>query len=312
MKLLKLVPEETNFNFIRLRNFAYAISLAIILGSIGLLVTKGLNLGIDFTGGTLLEIQVKDKPDLTSLRNELNGLGLGGVSIQEFGSPNDLLVRLGQQAGDEEAQKAAIDTVRSAIDAHFEGETVDYRRVEYVGPQVGDELKKAGLLAFLLSMLGILAYIWIRFEWQFGVAAVIALFHDAIGVLGFFALTGESFDLATLAAVLLVAGYSINDTVVVFDRVRENLRKYKKMPLDELLNQSVNQMLSRSIMTSLTTVLVLVMLFIFGGEVIKGFTEALIFGIVLGTYSSVYVAAPLLMIFKVRSDDKETDEEVTA
>ncbi len=311
MKLLKLVPEETNFNFIGWRTFAYAVSLAIIIGSLGLLAFKGLNLGIDFTGGTLIEIQVKETPNLPTLRDDLNGLGLGGISIQEFGQPNDLLIRVGQQNGDETVQKAAIDKVRTAIDANFSGEEVDYRRVEYVGPQVGDELKKAGLLAFLLSMLGILAYIWVRFEWQFGVAAVIALFHDSIGVLGFFALTGESFDLATLAAVLLVAGYSINDTVVVFDRVRENLRKYKKMLLGELLNKSINQMLSRTIMTSLTTVLVLVMLYVFGGEVIKGFTEALIFGIVLGTFSSIYVAAPLLMIFKVRAD-KPKAKEATA
>lgn len=311
MKLLKLVPEETNFNFIRLRGAAFAISLIMILGSLGLLVTKGLNLGIDFTGGTLIEIQVKEKPDLADLRSDLNALGVGSVSIQEFGSPNDLLIRLGQQTGDEVAQKAAIEKVRAAIDANYASEEVDYRRVEYVGPQVGDELKKAGLLAFLLSMLGILVYIWIRFEWQFGVAAVIALFHDTIGVLGFFALSNESFDLATLAAVLLVAGYSINDTVVVFDRVRENMRKYKKMALGDLLNLSVNQMLSRTIMTSLTTVLVLVMLYVFGGEVIKGFTEALIFGIIIGTYSSIYVAAPLLMLLKVRQG-KTADDEATA
>ena len=309
MKLLKLVPANTQFDFIRLRKVALGLSAIIVLGSLALLFTKGLNLGVDFTGGTLIEIQSEQTPDLPEIRNKLNNLGLGGISIQEFGSPNDLLIRIGQQDGDENAQKAAIEKVRGSIDSSFE-EPVDYRRVEYVGPQVGEELKKAGLLAFFLSMLGILTYIWIRFEWQFGIAAVMALFHDAIGVLGFFALTGESFDLATLAAVLLVAGYSINDTVVVFDRVRENLRKFKKMPLSDLLNLSVNQMLSRSVMTSLTTVLVLAMLYVFGGEVIRGFTEALIFGIVIGTFSSVYVAAPLLMFFNVRSTyvDEDVDE----
>ena len=184
--------------------------------------------------------------------------------------------------------------------------------MEYVGPQVGDELKKAGLLAFGLSMLGILLYVWFRFEWQFGVAAIMALLHDTIGVLGFFALTQASFDLATLAAVLLVAGYSINDTVVVFDRIRENLRKYKKKALPDLFNLSVNQMLSRSIMTSVTTLLALIALYVFGGEVIRGFVEALIFGVALGTYSSVYVAAPLLMLFRIRDGENKTEEAETA
>ena len=308
MKLLKLVPQETNFDFISLRYIAAAISLVIILGSIGLLGFKGLNLGVDFTGGTLIEIRSEEPANLPALRAEMNALSLGAISIQEFGTDTDLLIRLPQQDGDETAQKAAIEKTRAALSDFFEGEELDYRRVEYVGPQVGEELKKAGLLAFLLSMAGILIYIWARFEWQFGVAAIMALFHDSIGVLGFFALTGESFDLATLAAVLLVAGYSINDTVVVFDRVRENMRKYKKKELGDLLNLSVNQMLSRTIMTSLTTVLVLAMLYIFGGEVIKGFTEALIFGVVLGTYSSIYVAAPLLMLLGARDNSKPAEE----
>ena len=309
MKLLKLVPQETNFDFISLRFIASAISLAIILASIALLGFKGLNLGVDFTGGTLIEIRSEKPANLPELRAEMNALSLGAISIQEFGTDTDLLIRLPQQDGDETTQKAAIEKTRAALSNFFEGEELDYRRVEYVGPQVGDELKKAGLLAFLLSMAGILIYIWVRFEWQFGVAAIIALFHDSIGVLGFFALTGESFDLATLAAVLLVAGYSINDTVVVFDRVRENMRKYKKKELGDLLNLSVNQMLSRTIMTSLTTVLVLAMLYFFGGEVIKGFTEALIFGVVLGTYSSIYVAAPLLMLLGARDNSKPSEEK---
>ncbi len=298
--LLKLVPSDTNINFIGYRKLAYFMSLIIVLGSLGLLFTRGLNLGIDFTGGTLIEVRVETAPDIQELRADLNGLGLGSISIQEFGDPLDLLIRMAQQDGGETTQQEAIDTVKAKIEERFDA--VDYRRVEYVGPQVGDELKKAGLMAFGFSMIGILLYVWFRFEWQFGVAAIMALLHDTIGVLGFFALTQASFDLATLAAVLLVAGYSINDTVVVFDRIRENLRKYKKKLLEDLFNLSVNQMLSRSIMTSVTTLIALIALYIFGGEVIRGFVDALIFGVALGTYSSVYVAAPLLMLFRIRDD----------
>lgn len=298
MKLLKLVPSETHIDFIGFRKFAYMVSLVIVLGSLALLFTRGLNLGIDFTGGTLIEVRVDETPDLQALRSTLNDLDFGAISIQEFGEPLDLLIRMPQQDGGADVQNAAIDTVKAALAENFDA--IDYRRVEYVGPQVGDELKKAGLLAFGFSIIGILLYVWVRFEWQFGVAAIMALLHDTIGVLGFFALTQASFDLATLAAVLLVAGYSINDTVVVFDRIRENLRKYKKKLLDDLFNLSVNQMLSRSIMTSLTTLLALIALYVFGGEVIRGFVDALIFGVALGTYSSVYVAAPLLMLFRIR------------
>lgn len=306
--LLKLVPSDTNVDFIGFRKIAYIVSLFIVVGSLAMLFVRGLNLGIDFTGGTLIEIRVDKAPNLQALRSDLNNLGLGGISIQEFGEPLDLLIRMGQQDGGEDAQKQAIDAVKTQLSKSFD--EIDYRRVEYVGPQVGDELQKAGLLAFGFSMLGILLYVWFRFEWQFGVAAIMALLHDTIGVLGFFALTQESFDLATLAAVLLVAGYSINDTVVVFDRIRENLRKYKKKLLPELFNLSVNQMLSRSIMTSVTTLLALIALYVFGGEVIRGFVEALIFGVALGTYSSVYVAAPLLMLFRIRDDeDKGQSEE---
>ncbi len=302
--LLKLVPAETNINFIGFRSVSYIISFLIIIGSLFLLATRGLNLGIDFTGGTLIEVRVETPPDLQALRTELNALNLGGITLQEFGDPKDLLIRMPQQKGEEEAQKQAIDQIKDTLSETFEN--IDYRRVEYVGPQVGDELKKAGLLAFGFSLVGILLYVWVRFEWQFGVAAILALIHDTIGVLGFFALTQASFDLATLAAVLLVAGYSINDTVVVFDRVRENLRKYKKKPLNELFNMSVNQMLSRSIMTSITTLLALIALFVFGGEVIRGFVDALIFGVILGTYSSVYVAAPLLMLFRIRETKEDS------
>ena len=297
MKGLRLVPEETNVNFIGLRFLAYVLSAVLIIGSIGLTATKGLNFGIDFTGGTVIEIQTPVEPELGELRRMLNGLALGPISIQEFGAPDDLLIRMQQQEGGPEAQQLAISDVRTALNDAFadEGE-VDYRRVEFVGPQVGEELKQQGMMAVLFSMIGILAYVWFRFEWHFGVASIVALLHDAVLTIGLFAFTQMEFNLSTVAAILMIAGYSINDTVIVFDRIRENLRKFKKMPLPELFNKSVNEMLSRTIMTSGTTLLALIALYVFGGEVIQGFIYALIFGIVIGTYSSVFVAAPMLLI----------------
>lgn len=306
--MLKWIPDNTAINFIGMRFIAFAISAVLIFGSIGLLVSKGLNFGIDFTGGTLIEIKVPNQaPDLGDLRTSLNDLKLGAISIQEFGAPDDLLIRLPEQDGGAEEQKVAINTVRAMLDEKFE--SVDYRRTEFVGPQVGKELKKQGLYAILFSMLGMLAYIWLRFEWQFGVAAIIALFHDTIITVGLFSLTQMEFNLSTVAAILMIAGYSINDTVVVFDRIRENLRKFKKMALSELLNNSINQTLSRTIMTSLTTLLALLALWVFGGEVIRGFVNALIFGIVIGTYSSIFVASPVLTFLNIRHDKKPQPEK---
>lgn len=304
MKGLHLVPEETNLDFIGKRFLAFALSALLVAASIGLVATKGLNFGIDFTGGTVIEIKTEEIVDLGALRTELNGLELGAISIQEFGAPNDLLIRLPQQqdeSDDGSAQKAAIQTVRDALDAEYA--PVDYRRIEFVGPQVGEELKKQGAMAVLFSLFGILAYVWFRFEWQFGVASIVALAHDAALTIGLFALTQMEFNLSTVAAILMIAGYSINDTVVVFDRIRENLRKYKKKPLEELFNLSVNQMLSRTLITSVTTLLALVALYVFGGEVIRGFIYALIFGIGVGTYSSIFVAAPILMFMNIKRSD---------
>jgi len=313
MKGLHLVPDETTLNFVGKRYLAFVFSAILIVASIGLVATKGLNFGIDFTGGTVIEIKTPSTPDIGALRADLNGLGLGAISIQEFGAPDDLLIRLPQQQSaddDGSEQKAAIETVRAALDAQFgdeeneEGEAgVDYRRVEFVGPQVGAELKKQGALAVLFSLFGILAYVWFRFEWQFGVASIVALAHDAVLTVGLFALTQMEFNLSTVAAVLMIAGYSINDTVVVFDRIRENLRKFKKMPIGELFNISINDTLSRTLMTSVTTLLALVALYVFGGEVLRGFIYALMFGILIGTYSSVFVAAPLLMFMNIKRSD---------
>ena len=315
MRGIRFVPQESNINFIGFRFIAYVLSAAILLASIGLTMQRGLNLGIDFTGGTMMEIRTPVEPNLEALRTTLNDLNLGAISIQEFGRSDDLLIRLPEQKvpkdwneeTGEDLNKVAIELVREALGEAFEGRRIDYRRVEFVGPQVGEELKLKGLYAIIFSLLGIMTYIWFRFEWQFGVAAIVALAHDSIATIGLFAFTQLEFNLSTVAAILMIAGYSINDTVVVFDRIRENLRKYKKKPLSDLFNMSVNQMLSRTLMTSLTTILALVALYVFGGEVIRGFVYALIFGIVIGTYSSVFVASPVLLLFNIRRGAPPTD-----
>ncbi len=301
---IKLVPENTKIDFIGQRYFAFFVTFTMIAASIFLLATRGLNYGIDFTGGTLIEIGLEQKPDVAVLREDLNNLNLGDISIQEFGNDKTLLVRVPGQGDDPAVQKATIDNVKAKIEETYKN--VDYRRVEFVGPQVGEELKQKGFFAVIFSILGIMAYVWIRFEWQFGLAAVISLIHDVMAVLGFMAFTGKTFDLSTLAAVLMVAGFSINDTVVIFDRIREMMRKYRKMPLPELLNLAINNTLSRTIMTSMLTILALVSLWLFGGEVIQGFVDALLFGFVVGTYSSIFVAAAILLYLNLRrtADDK--------
>jgi preprotein translocase subunit SecF len=227
------------------------------------------------------------------------------MSIQEFGAPDDLLIRMPEQEGGADEQNAALQTLKDYLGTLFE--CVDYRRTEFVGPQVGEELKKQGMYAVLFSILGMLAYIWFRFEWQFSVAAIIALIHDSLATIGLFALTQMEFNLSTVAAILMIAGYSINDTVVVFDRIRENLRKFKKMPIFELLNNAINQTLSRTLMTSITTLLALIALWTFGGEVIRGFVNALIFGIVIGTYSSIFVASPVLTFLNIRRNQDKVE-----
>jgi preprotein translocase SecF subunit len=302
-KGIHIVPVDTKFDFIGQRYFAFAITLAMILGSFYLVFDRGLSYGIDFTGGTLIEVAVKETPDLANLREELNNLELGEISLQEFGNANTLLIRVPGQGEDPAVQKAAIEKVRGTIDEDYAD--ADYRRVEFVGPQVGEELKKKGFYAVVFALLGIMAYVWARFEWQFGLAALISIAHDVITVLGFMAFTGMTFDLSTLAAVLMVAGFSINDTVVIFDRIREIMRKYRKMPLAEVCNISINQTLSRTIMTSMLTLLALIALWIFGGEVIQGFVDALLFGFIVGTYSSVYVAASLLLYMRLRPEAEE-------
>jgi len=295
MRGLQLVPANTTIPFTSWRKMFFAFSIAMVVASIALLAIKGLNYGIDFRGGILLDVRTEGPADLASMRSTLSGLGLGDVALQEFGAPDNVLIRLQEQDGGEEAQQAAVVLVKDTL-----GPGVEYRRTEFVGPQVSDELFWDGIYAVAAAMFAILVYIWFRFEWQFGLAAVIALLHDVISTIGLFALLGLEFNLSTVAAVLTIAGYSINDTVVVFDRVRENLRKYKARPLPDILDMSNNATLSRTLITGLTTLLALLSLYFLGGEVIRGFSLAMIWGVVIGTYSSVCLAVPLLLYLNVR------------
>lgn len=298
----RLVPDQTNVPFLRFRNIAMAISGVFALISIALLPTKGLNLGIDFQGGTMIEVRMPgEEADLGAMRGLLNGLGLGEVALQTFGSPTDVLIRVERQEGEQDEQLAAVDQVKEALQSEF-GEEISYRRVEFVGPKVSDELYLASAEAVTFALIAILAYIWFRFEWQFAVGSIVALVHDVVLTLGIFSLLGLEFNLATVAALLTIVGYSLNDTVVVYDRVRENLRKYKKMLLPDLLDRSLNDTLARTLMTSVTTLLALAALFIFGGPVIRDFTFALIWGVLIGTYSSIFIASPILLQLNLRAE----------
>ena len=295
---LHLISPDINIAFVNRRRLYFVFSLIMFVLAMGATVTQGLNFGIDFKGGILLEVRNKSGPaDIRAMRGKLGALNLGEVTLQVFGQPSDVLIRVERQTGGEEAQIKAIARIKTELGANF-----DYRRTEFVGPQVGRELIWAGFWAMVLALLGIMIYVWFRFEWQFSVAAILALSHDILLTLGFFAVLRLEFNLATVAALLTVAGYSINDTVVVFDRVRENLRKYKKMPLPELMNKSINQTLSRTVLTSVTTLLAVGALVIFGGQVIRDFSLALVWGVVIGTYSSICLAVPILLYFNLRRD----------
>jgi len=295
MRLISLVPVGTKINFLKFRKMAAVFSLFLCVASVGLFAAKGLNFGIDFRGGILLEIRTPGAADMSKLRASLGGLGLGEVQLQEFGQPTDVLIRIERQAGGEKAQLVAVEIAKKAL-----GDEVNYRRTEFVGPKVGGELIEAGITAVLLALGAMLVYIWFRFEWQFGVGAVIAILHDVLLTIGIFSLLGLEFNLSTVAAILTIAGYSINDTVVVYDRVRENLRKFKQMPLTELLNLSINATLSRTLLTSVTTLIALLALYLFGGEVLRGFSFAMIWGVLVGTYSSIFIAVPLLVYMNLR------------
>ena len=296
MRLLRIVPDDTKFDFMRFRRISFPISALMSIIAITLYFTHGLNFGIDFKGGMLIEVQSKAaQADLAHMRSTLGGLGLGEVQLQQFGAPNDVLIRIGEQPGGDAAQQAAVNKVRAAL-----GNELDYRRVEVVGPRVSGELLSYGVIGLMLAILCILIYLWFRFEWQFALGAMIANVHDLVLTVGFMSITRVDFDLTSIAALLTILGYSLNDTVVIYDRIREMLRRYKKMPMPELLNASVNQTLSRSVITHLTVSLALLSLLLFGGQAIHSFTATMMFGVVLvGTYTSVFIASPILIYLGV-------------
>jgi len=297
MKLLKLVPDNTNIDFMRWRNIALILSIIVTAASIALVFTRGLNWGVDFVGGQSVRVTFSQPPNLDQLRSRVNGLGLGDASLQEFGSANVISIRMPLPAGGETAATRAASQVRAAItqihpDARFDA-------VETVSGKVSQELLRSGALAIGLAMLGIAVYIWIRFEWQFGVGALVTLFHDVWMTMGFFSLTQLEFNLNVVAAILTIVGYSLNDTVVIYDRIRENLRKYRKMEIVPLLNLSLNETLSRTMVTSLSILLALLALLLIGPDVIFGLTIAIFIGIFVGTYSSIYISSPILVWLRV-------------
>jgi preprotein translocase subunit SecF len=290
MRPLIVIRHTPRIDFMRWHRFGFAFSLALALLTAALFVTQGLNYGIDFVGGTVIEVRSLHGPaNLAAMRTKLDALPIGQPSLQGFGPPTDVLIRVPRQPGGDTAQMKAVALVRQAL-----GSSVDYRSVEVVGPSVGSELIRAGVIATALALLAIAAYVWFRFEWQFGVGAMISTLHDVITTIGLFALLRLQFDLTTLAAILTVAGYSVNDTVVIYDRVREAMRKYRTMPFRDLINLALNETLSRTILTVSTVALAVLSLLVFGGPVLRGFSIAMLWGVVIGTYSSLFIAAPIL------------------
>ncbi|MBV6487634.1 MAG: Protein translocase subunit SecF [Pseudorhodoplanes sp.] len=308
--LLRIVPDDTKFDFMRFRRISFPLSAVLSIVAMLLYFFIGLNFGIDFVGGTLMEVQSKSGPaNIAQMRTTLNGLGLGEVQLQQFGAPTDVLIRIQQQPGGDTAQQAAVAKVRAAL-----GPDIDYRRVEVVGPRVSTELLAYGTIGLMAAILGILIYLWFRFEWQFALGAMVANIHDLVLTIGFMSIAQIDFDLTSIAALLTILGYSLNDTVVIYDRIREMLRRYKKMSMTDLLNISVNSTLSRSIITHVTVTLALLALLLFGGPAIHSFTATMMFGVVLvGTYTSIFIAAPILIYLGVGTTRlSEAKEKETA
>lgn len=301
MKLfpLKLIPYNSKIDFLNKKNYAFCFSIFLVIFSLVIAFSKGLNLGIDFTGGILIEVKMEKAPDLANIRKLIKAEKIGDVSIQSFGDKSNVLIRVGNSSSSKEERSKVVGVIQNVLSKSIEG-NIEYRKTDYVGPKVGKELVKSGALSLVFAILVILAYISFRFEWQYGVGAVIALVHDVLCTVGFFSITNIEFNLSSIAAILTIIGYSINDTVVIFDRIRENNRKFKKKSIEELLNLSINNNLSRTILTSFTTILSIATLIIVGGEVIRSFSLAMLFGIVIGTYSSIYIASPVLVFMPIR------------
>ncbi|CAA0092474.1 Protein translocase subunit SecF [Starkeya nomas] len=311
MRLLRIVPDDTHFDFMRFRRISFPISALMSIVALVAFLTLGLNFGIDFKGGTLLEVRYPNNTlNIADVRSKLESLELGEVQIQEIGTDGEVLIRVAQQPGGESAQQAVVGKVRAAL-----GDGVEYRRVEVVGPRVSQELLSYGIVGLMLAVFAILIYLWFRFEWQFALGASIANFHDIVLTIGFMAIFQIDFDLTSVAALLTILGYSLNDTIVIYDRIREMLRRYKKMPTDELLNASINSTLSRSVITHVTVTLALLALVLFGGRAIHSFSVTMMFGVVLvGTYTSIFIASPLLIYLGVttrtlaeKAETKETN-----
>ncbi len=297
LKPLFRLPQKMNLHFVKYFKLCLGLSIVAIIGTAILLPTVGLNFGIDFKGGTLIQIETPGPADVAKMRTELSRLGLGEMQLQSFGQPNQVLIRFPEQPGGPNAQKTAADKVLKAL-----GPGIKEQRLEQVGSTVSKELINSAVWAIVLTNIGIFIYVWFRFEWQFALGAIVSMIHDVMFTIGIFALFQLNFDLTIVAALLTILGYSINDTVVIYDRIRENLRRYKRMPLGDLLDLSVNETMSRTIMTVSTVMMALFALYFFGGEVIRGFTFAMLFGVLVGTYSSVFIAAPFLILIGVKRD----------
>ncbi|MBI1650191.1 protein translocase subunit SecF [Hyphomicrobium sulfonivorans] len=292
-------PHGTRLPFMKYKGLALVMSVVLMVGSVALFLVHGLNYGVDFKGGSLIEVQSKSGPaDVSEVRKKLNDLGIGDVQIQAFGSDTDLLIRVEQQAGDEAAQQVAMKKVVDAL-----GDGYVQRRIEVVGPAVSSELRSTSIIALIASLFAVSLYVWFRFDWQFAAGVILSLLHDVLLTIGIFSLFWLEFDLSIVAAVLTIVGYSMNDSVVVSDRIRENLRKYKRMELNELLDLSINETLSRTVLTGMTAIAGIAALLLFGGEVIRNFSLAMLLGIVIGTYSSIFIAAPLLGFIGIKRDN---------
>ncbi len=301
MKMFKWVTKDTTIDFMGPRKWTYALSIIMVALSIVSMAVKGFNYGIDFSGGILMELKSDNKINVEDLRKQLASIDLDEINLQSIGETGkEVVLRAQAKSLDEKQQMAVVNQIKATLGGDYE-----YRRVELVGPQVGDELKKAGIIASVIAVMAISVYIWFRFEWQFALGAMIGLVHDLIVTVGLLSFFGFDFSLTTVAAILTLAGYSVNDTVVTYDRIRENLRKFKKMPQFDLLNKSINDIFSRTILTGFTTLLAAAALFIWGGDTLRSFSFTILWGVVVGTYSSIYISSAFLNLFNLRASQDE-------
>lgn len=308
MKIFSWVTKDTNIDFLRPRKWTYSASVLMVIASFLLMFFKGFNYGIDFSGGVLMEIKSENRINVEEIRQKLSVLDLDELKLQSIGEEgNELSIRAQADNANEESQRIAIKNIKEIL-----GDSYEYRRVESVGPQVGDELKRAGVVSSIIAILAICAYVWFRFEWQFALGALLGLFHDIIITVGCLSLFDFDISLTTVAAVLTLAGYSINDTVVNYDRIRENLRKYKKMSQYDLINKSINDIFSRTILTGLTTLCAAIALFAFGGDALRSFSFVILFGVIIGTYSSIYISCVFLNVFDLRKTQENRERELNA